>query len=243
MCFREFPGVVLQGRDDLVEVMAVCGIADDACGGDTAIMTLSITTIGAVLTTVLGVLVGSTLSSRSQQRQWSRDRQADACAQVLRESSNVMIEFTRLLRQRIEPAADGVSVPTPLDWRAWNEALVMIDLVADHDIVEAAQAIDEQIWPVAQQIKRGWVPEGGWPVLREPVEACRQEFVNVARRRFAAPGPPLRRLTGRPPSGDGIWQFRRSYFSSGDQPLPAAPASIGGLGRDHADELSPPGSG
>lgn len=42
-----------------------------------------------------------------------------------------------------------------MDWKAWNEALAMIVLVADHQIVEAAQAIDAQIWPVHQQIKRG----------------------------------------------------------------------------------------
>jgi len=80
-------------------------------------MSVAITTAGAVLTTLLGVLAGSVLTSRSQQRQWSRDRQADACAQVLRESSNLLIEFTHLLWQPIVPATDGASVPTPLDWR------------------------------------------------------------------------------------------------------------------------------
>src|ERR1700683_2367854 len=101
-------------------------------------MALILTTLGAVLTTILGVLVGSALSNRSQQRQWSRDRQADACAQVLRESSNVLIELNRMTREPIEPAADRVRVPTSMDWKAWNEALAMIVLVADHQIVEAA---------------------------------------------------------------------------------------------------------
>jgi len=70
-------------------------------------MALILTTVGAVLTTLLGVLVGSAVSNRSQIRQWSRDRQADACAQVLRESSNVMIELADLNGQRVEPAPDG----------------------------------------------------------------------------------------------------------------------------------------
>jgi hypothetical protein len=180
-------------------------------------MAVAITTVGAVLATLLGVLVGSVLSSRAQQRQWSRDRQADACAQVLRESSNLLIEFTRLMRQPIASAPDGANVPTPMDWRPWNEALAMIDLVAEHQIVEAAHAIDAQIWPVHQQLKRGWLPDGGWLAVRDPIEARRQDFVNIARRRLAAPGPPLRRLTGRPASDDPMWEFRRSFFTADDR--------------------------
>jgi hypothetical protein len=204
-------------------------------------MTLIVTTIGAVSTTLLGVLAGSILSSRSQKRQWSRDRQADACAQVLRESSNVLIEFNRLTRQPVEPAADGATVPTPMDWKPWNEALAMIVLVADHEIVEAAQAIDAQIWPVHQQIKRGWIPAGGWLKLRDAIEARRERFVNVARKRLAPPGPPLRRLTGRPAPDDPFWEFRRSYFSPdnpGEGPASAEVASLGQAGVVQASSKS-----
>ena len=182
-------------------------------------MSLIITTAGAVLTTLLGVFVGSGLGSRSQQSQWSRDRQADACADVLRESSNILIELNRMTRQPIQLAPDGACVPTPMDWRAWNEALAMIALVADHDIVEAAQAIDAQIWPVHQQIKRGWVPDGGWFGLRDLIEDRRENFVNLARKHLAASGPPVRRLTARPAPEDPFWEFRRSYFSAGNEDL------------------------
>ncbi len=75
-------------------------------------MTVVVTSIGAVLTTLLGVLAGSILSSRSQQREWSRDRQADACAQILRESSNVLIELAGLTWHPPDPAPDGLRVPT-----------------------------------------------------------------------------------------------------------------------------------
>jgi len=47
-----------------------------------------------------------------------------------------------------------------LEWRPWNEALAVIDLVADFQIVAAAHEIDAQIWRAHQQVKRGWVPEG-----------------------------------------------------------------------------------
>jgi hypothetical protein len=185
---------------------------------------LILTTVGAVLTTLLGVLVGSALSNRSQTRQWSRDRQADACAQVLRESSNVMIELAELNGQQVEPVSDGVRIRTPLDWKPWNEALAMVNLVADNDIVEAAHAIDAEFWPVHQQVKRGWTEEGDWYKLRNLIEVRRQDFVNVARKHLAPPGTPLRRLTGRPADDDPFWQLRRSYFSGianqSDEPPP-----------------------
>jgi hypothetical protein len=109
----------------------------------------------------------------------------------------VLIELNRMTQQPIQPAPDGTRIPTSIDWKAWNEALAMVALVAEPAIVEAAQAIDAQMWPVHQQIKRGWLPEGGWFVLRESIEGRRHDFVNVARKHLAAPGPPVRRLTGR----------------------------------------------
>jgi hypothetical protein len=94
-------------------------------------MTVVVTSVGAVLTTLLGVLAGSILTSRSQQRQWSRDRQADACAQILCESSNVLIELAGLTWRPPDPVPDGLVVPTPMDWKAWNDALAMISLVGE----------------------------------------------------------------------------------------------------------------
>ena len=102
-------------------------------------------------------------------------------ARVVQHSERV----NRLYYQPVPPAADGARVPTTLDWKPWNEALAMIALVADYDIVEAAQAIDAQIWPVHQQIKRGWSPDGGWFSLRDAIETRRQDFVNIARERLA----------------------------------------------------------
>jgi hypothetical protein len=172
-----------------------------------------VTSIGAVLTTLVGILVGSILGNRSQQRQWSRDRQADACAQVLRESSNVMIELGKQSSKRIEAAPDRISVPSQIDWRPWNEALAMVALLANHDIVEAAIAIDAEFWPAHVQIKRGWTSDGDWPKLRSHIETRREDFVNVARKYFAASGPRLSRLTGKPSADDAFWEFRRSYYS------------------------------
>lgn len=127
----------------------------------------------------------------------------------------MMIELAELDGQRVEPAPDGVRIRNPIDWKPWNEALAMVNLVADHEIVEAAHAIDAEIWPVHQQVKHGWTRDGDWHRRRSSIEVRRQEFVNVARKHLAPPSMPLRRLTGRPAADDPFWQVRRSYFSGG----------------------------
>ncbi|WP_146087405.1 hypothetical protein [Thermomonospora echinospora] len=182
---------------------------------------LIVTTVGAVLTTLLGVLVGGAVTSRSQRRHWSRDRQMEACAQVLRESSNVLIELAAANGQRINPdlvrmERPMAGLPTLIDWRPWNEALAMVNLVADHDIVEAAHAIDMEMWPVHLKIKAGMTREGDWFGLRDKIESRRRDFVNVARGRLASAGPPLRRLTGRPTPDDPVWELRRPPLPHSD---------------------------
>jgi hypothetical protein len=182
---------------------------------------LIITTTGAVLTTLLGVLVGGVVSNRSQRRHWSRDRQMEACAQVLRESSNVLIGLAAANGQRVNPTPEQrahpvAGLPSLVDWRPWNEALALVNLVADHRIVEAAHAIDAEIWPVHMKIKAGVLRDGDWFGLRDEIESRRCEFVNVARQHLASAGPPLRRLTGRPAPDDPLWELRRLYVPQGE---------------------------
>jgi hypothetical protein len=196
-------------------------------------MAVAITTAGAARPRCSASLIGSALSSRSQAQQWARDRQAAACATVLRESSNLLIAFTELIWQHPVPAADGVNTPTPIDWKAWTEALTVINLVADHAIVDAAHAVDTQIWGVHQQIKRGWVTDGEWPAVRKLIEGRRLEFVNIARRRLSVKGPPLRHLTGRPPPDSPIWEFRRSYFT-GEEPAATSTCPPGDAAQEDA---------
>src|ERR1035441_1512345 len=78
----------------------------------------------------------------------------------------------------------------------------MVNLVADHEITEAAQAIDAEVWPVHLQIRNGMTADGDWYALRDKVEARRRDFVNIARKRLSSAGPPLRRRTGRPADAD-----------------------------------------
>jgi hypothetical protein len=97
----------------------------------------------------------------------------------------------------------------------------MVNLVADHEITEAAQAIDAEVWPVHLQIRNGMTADGDWYALRDKVEARRRDFVNIARKRLSSAGPPLRRRTGRPAPEDPIWH------SSPDRQAEADSASYG----------------
>lgn len=161
-----------------------------------------VTTTSAALTTLLGVVTGAALSRRSQQRQWSLDRQTNACMAVLRESSALLVALSVLSGR----CSSSSAAP---DWRTWNEALAEVSLVADHNIVEAANALDEEIWRVHLELKRGPSPADNWFALRERIEASRRAFTEQVRQRLTSPGPPLRRLTGRPAPDDPVWDSPR----------------------------------
>ncbi|AJE87576.1 hypothetical protein SLNWT_7200 [Streptomyces albus] len=86
-----------------------------------------------------------------------------------------------------------------LDRRPWNDALSMVNLVADKDIAEAAHSLDGQMWRLHTMIKRGLTPEEDWVVLRSAVEAAQNEFIIVARRHLSLAGDSRPRFPGGPP--------------------------------------------
>lgn len=163
---------------------------------------LLVTTGSAVLTTLLGVVAGSYVSSRTQRVQRSWDRQTDACAQVLRESAAILVALARVAKE----AARSPGAVSDVDWRPWNDALAMVSLVADHDVAEAAHAIDEQIWRAHLTLARGPSTAERWFALRDEVEGRRRLFTVIARRRLAVPGPVPHRLHGRPDTNDPVWE-------------------------------------
>jgi hypothetical protein len=163
------------------------------------------------VTTLLSVLVGGRVSSRSQQRHWFRDRQAEACARVLRESSNVLIELGAMNGRRVNrPEYALPDMAIEIDWRPWNEALAMVNLLADTPIVEAALAIDTEIWPAHLKVKACVLREGEYLPLRDKIEAKRLAFINVARKHLESAHQPLHRASGRPHDGDPVWELDRS---------------------------------
>jgi hypothetical protein len=89
----------------------------------------------------------------------------------------------------------------------------MVNLVAAHDIVEAAHAVDAEFWPVHQLIKTRL--DRGRRLARAPGpdRGTPSEFCERRPKAPCSAWPPLHRLTGRPAANDAFWQFRRSYFS------------------------------
>ncbi|MFG3287107.1 hypothetical protein [Streptomyces sp. NPDC048111] len=161
--------------------------------------------VGAAVTTLLGVFAGSAVSRRAQDRHWAREQLTAACVRVLRESSGLLVSLSEAETARPRSIPQGVVRRTAIDWRPWNEALSMVNLVADPDITEAAHALDEQMWRLHTKIKRGLRPEEEWLVLRSHVESAQNDFIVTARRRLSPAGGALHRFSGRPAPDDPLW--------------------------------------
>ncbi|MFJ2158144.1 hypothetical protein [Streptomyces sp. NPDC087856] len=146
-----------------------------------------VSSAGSVLVTLSGVVAGAVLANRSQKQHRTRDRQIDACAAVVAESTRVQIAILRAWKE-------GGTV----DWTAWNIALGTIWLVGKPPMVGAAARMDEIFWRYSNQFIRGEVTdEGAWGTVRDLMEAARLDFINVARDMSEAGGPmtevPVRR--------------------------------------------------
>jgi hypothetical protein len=85
---------------------------------------------GAVVT-LLGVVTGGVVSSRSQRRQWNRDKQVEACTTGIREAAPMQLELLRLRRGRHD-----------IEWTAWNQAMAVLWLVGSPRLVAQAYRMD-----------------------------------------------------------------------------------------------------
>jgi hypothetical protein len=144
---------------------------------------------GAVLAALAGVLAGGAVSTRAQTRQWLRAEQVRACANVLRESTKVLLELERASRKNRQQ---------DVDWGPWNEALAAVSIVADQSIVDAAVQIDGCFWPSSRKVDSLNVADAEWLAIRNQIETRRLEFINTTRRVLGRSGPPLQQILGRP---------------------------------------------
>lgn len=175
-----------------------------------------LSTVGGVLATLVGVLVGGAISSRAQTRHWTLTTQAEACAGVLREYAQVSLALTQA-SLRPEPLPEGGQL---LSWAGWHQALGVVNLVANHRIVAAAHRIDAVFWELSLRVRRGELKGSEWFAARNRMEDARLDFVNTARQVLARPGPDLPRLSGRPEPSDPIW---REPTADQPTPVPGAP--------------------
>jgi hypothetical protein len=169
-----------------------------------------------VLTTMIGVLLGGRIAFRAQARHWARDRQAEACVAVLRESTKVQLALRRRFKDQSAPK---------VEWAPWNESLTVLQMVADSRIVDAAQQMDLRFWDYSSIIRdRLIVTEEQWAAVREPMEASRLAFINAARRHLVGVEEPVRSLVARPSLAE---QRRRHAVivsaQNGSADLPASP--------------------
>lgn len=159
------------------------------------------TSAGGVATTLLGVVVGGLLGRRTQSRQWLTDTKATSYAAVLREFTRV--EFALRI-------AYADRRPAEVEWAAWSEALTSLSLVAEDEVVVAADALARAVADVsgaAHQEPRG--PQAQWRAALGRLADAQLGFVNAARRSLDSRQPPAVArlggpyLSGRPGAGRG----------------------------------------
>jgi hypothetical protein len=131
----------------------------------------TVTTVGGVAAALVGVLAGSLLTSRAERMHWSRDKQIEACAAIVAESTRIQLALRRAWH-------DG----DPVDWVPWNVALGTIWLVGSPAVVAAAATMDEAFWDHSDQfIQQTATSEAAWGLARDRMEAARLHFINAAR--------------------------------------------------------------
>lgn len=142
-----------------------------------------------MLASLLGVFLGSLLTHRAHNHQWSRTRQIDACLMIMQESNRVQFAMNALWQGGDKP-----------DWIPWNEALVTLSLVGHPDLVRAALSIDETFWSTNHSIDTGELHSSTtWAQARGSIEGARLHFINVTRRRLVGGAQALSQFVARPP--------------------------------------------
>ena len=129
-----------------------------------------ISSVAGALVTLAGVAAGAYLADRSQRKQWSLDKQIDACAAIIAESTRVQIHLARDHRRPTSGAS--------FDWAPWNVALGAIWMVGSAEVIAAAARIDHVFWN-----GHSGNEAAVWEEWRDSMEKARLDFINVARRR------------------------------------------------------------
>jgi hypothetical protein len=145
--------------------------------------------VGGIAAALIGVLVGSLLTSRTQTQQWFRDKQVEACADILKESTVIMLQYERSSRKHEREQ---------IDWIPWNSYLALISIVAEQSIVDAAIRIDRSFWEASPVIDSLNASNEDWFRIRDEIESCRLAFINTARTVLGRSGNPLMQILGRP---------------------------------------------
>jgi hypothetical protein len=174
-------------------------------------LTILISGASGGVVTLLGVVAGGLIAGRSQLRQWTRDKQLDACAQLVQESTRMQLALLQHWR-------GGAAA----DWTAWNQALAMIWLVGTPAVRTEAKRMDRLFWLCGAQIKGGQMTrKEDWASARDEMEVARRDFINATRRDVVDAKTPVEDVpVARPPLSEihqlfGPASVRRATESSG----------------------------
>jgi hypothetical protein len=130
-----------------------------------------VSSAGGAVVSLLGVAAGGMVSRRSQKQHWSRDKELDACTQLISESTRTQFALLRHWRHG-----------EPIDWTAWNEALDIISLIGASEVVTAASHVDQEFWLLSASILDGSITDTeSWNKQRRRLEEARLAFVNTVR--------------------------------------------------------------
>ena len=112
------------------------------------------------------------MAGRSQRRHWLRDKQIEACANLVRESTAMQIALRNLWSRQ-----------ESTEWTAWNQALAMVWLIGTSAVRNEAKRMDRIFWLCNECIKRGKsFDETIWAEIRDEMEFARRDLINAARR-------------------------------------------------------------
>jgi hypothetical protein len=150
---------------------------------------LVVSGVAGAATTLLGVVVGGVLGRRTQERHWLKDTRAASCAAVLREYTRA--EFD------IRLAYLGKRAPV-VDWAPWGAALAGLSLVADDEVVAAAERLSGALQRLDAFVHAGELDEGEWRDVQRAVVEAQMAFVNAARRSLDPSQAELRVRVGGP---------------------------------------------
>jgi hypothetical protein len=148
-----------------------------------------VSSAGAALVTLLGAVTGGAIASRSQKRHLIRDKQVDACAAIVAESTRAELAMRRLWRR-----------DEKVDWKPWNQALALLSLVATPAAIAAAEKMDATFWHSTLRMEElGTFDEASWSGIVQDLRSVRLDFINVAREEIVEVRHGLKRLPIIPP--------------------------------------------
>jgi len=132
---------------------------------------LVVSSAAGALVTLLGAITGGVIASRSQRRHWIRDKQVDACAAIVAESTSAELAMRRLWRRQEK-----------VDWKPWNQALALVSLVGAPEAIAAAEKMDATFWRSTLRMRDiGEFDENSWSEIVQELRSARMTFINVTR--------------------------------------------------------------